>query len=163
MRHGRSRFRRSLVIAAGAGVLVVSGSATAVAGPARGASVPPSPGRPTSAVLHSADLTAAALAPGCYGQTDQPHPSGHVPGNVNVEARTVCPGLTDYVSTSLYRDRWYGQQHLADGSNTRFGRADTSAAWRCAGTGTYTYRAYSYHEASDGSYAYTGNSRRFTC
>lgn len=104
-----------------------------------------------------------ALQPGCYGQTDQPHRSGHVPGTVNVVARTVCWAYTVFVSTSLYRHRWYGWQFLAHGERTSYNYVDTNAAWYCAGSGTYTYRADSYHEATGGGWASTANSARLTC
>lgn len=104
-----------------------------------------------------------ALAAECYGQTDYPHFSTHVAGRANVQSRTVCTGRGVYVSTSLYRDRWYGQQFLSSNSGSGFGSVETNTNWGCAGTGTYTYRAYSYHEASDGSSANTANSNRFAC
>lgn len=99
---------------------------------------------------------------GCYGQTDQPHPSTHVNGTVNVVARTVCPA-SDYVSVNQYRSRWYGWQGWGSGSNSAFGRATANAAGGCSSGDTYTYLAESYHEATGVGYAYTSNSRRFTC
>jgi hypothetical protein len=99
---------------------------------------------------------------GCYGQTDQPHPSSHVNGTVNVVARTVCPAA-DYVSVNQYRSRWYGWQGWGSGSNSAYGRATANAAGGCSSGDTYTYLAESYHEASGVGYAYTSNSRRFTC
>jgi hypothetical protein len=99
---------------------------------------------------------------GCYGQTDQPHPSSHVNGTVNVVARTVCPA-SDYVSVNQYRSRWYGWQGWGSGSNSAYGRATANAAGGCSSGDTYTYLAESYHEASGVGYAYTSNSRRFTC
>ena len=99
---------------------------------------------------------------GCYGQTDQPHPSSHVNGTVNVVARTVCPAA-DYVSVYQYRSRWYGWQGWGSGSNAAYGRATANAAGGCSSGDTYTYLAESYHEASGVGYAYTSNSRRFTC
>jgi hypothetical protein len=120
-------------------------------------------GSPDTASLVPAGVIPYALSPGCYGQTDQPHPSRHAPGYVNVLARTVCSGRGVYVSTSLKRDRWYGRQFLAGGSRSGTGSVPLSTSWRCAGTGTYTYRAYSYHEATNAGYANTVNSRRFTC
>jgi hypothetical protein len=42
---------------------------------------------------------------GCIGQTDRPHASHHVPGNVNVVARTRCAVAVPeiYVQTTLQR------------------------------------------------------------
>lgn len=99
---------------------------------------------------------------GCYGQTDSPHASGHVYGTVNVVARTVCP-TTDYVSTELYRSRWWGWESLGSGANTRYGTATTNAAGPCATGDIYTYLGDSYHEGSGAGYAYTSNQNRFTC
>ena len=125
---------------------------------------PPKPAdAPATATLREDGVGTNALRPNCYGQTDRPHRSSHVLGNVNVVARTVCPGHSVYVSTALYRDRWYGQQFLDDGANRGYSQVKTNAAWRCAGTGTYTYRAYSYHEATGGGWARTANSARFNC
>lgn len=109
------------------------------------------------------DNAPSRLASGCYGQTDRPHPSSHYPGSVNVEARTVCFGRSVYVSTALYRDRWYGPQFLDSGSNSGYGSVETNASWWCSGTGTYTYRAYSYHSATGAGTANTYNYARFTC
>ncbi len=99
----------------------------------------------------------------CYGQTDQPHPSSHYPGTVNVVARTVCPPLGVYVSVNLTRDRWYGEQNLNSGANSGVNSVSTNAGYNCQGQGTYTYHGYGYHEASNGTYGYTSNSYRFTC
>lgn len=99
---------------------------------------------------------------GCYGQTDQPHPSSHVNGTVNVVARTVCPA-PDYVAVDQYRSRWYGWQGWGSGSNSAYGNASANAAGGCGSGNTYTYLAESYHEATGVGYAYTSNSRRFTC
>lgn len=110
---------------------------------------------------------------GCWGQTDLPHKSG---GDASVHARTYCsvrlPWM--YVDVDLYRDRWYGLQWLdQDDSATSYQKSwsryqvEANARWYCAGAGTYTYRAYSYHEVRDshGDYYYadTANSNRFAC
>jgi hypothetical protein len=104
-----------------------------------------------------------ALAYSCYGQTDQPHLSTHVAGTVNVVARTVCYGHGVYVYTELYRDRWYGEQFLDDGQNSGTNSVSTNASWYCKGAGTYTYRAYSYHSATNAGSANTYNYNRFAC
>jgi hypothetical protein len=155
------RHARALVVTALAGAVALGGVSAAEASPAKPASA--TMARSASTPLSIDGVMTRALAAGCYGQTDQPHPSTHVPGTVNVVARTVCPGFGVSVYTALYRDRWYGEQFLDDGGNSGTNSVSTNASWRCAGAGTYTYRAYSYHEASDGAYAYTYNSRRFTC
>ena len=101
----------------------------------------------------------------CYGQTDYPHNSGHVPGTANVEARTICPGTSVSVSTTLYRERWYGLENLGQQSNSGFGSAAVNVSWVCSGSGTYTYDAYSTHTATgySNSPLYTSSTARFTC
>ena len=110
---------------------------------------------------------------GCYGQTDNVHYSD---GDASVHARTECSTRLPYMraETDLYRDRWYGEQYLASNSATspyspsvsRW-RVEAVTRWRCAATGTYTYRAYTYHEVRDYSgnkyYANTYNLGRFGC
>jgi hypothetical protein len=159
--------RRSSRLAAfgAAGVLALAGAGTASAAVGDAADPLANPSLMSAPALAQLAGTGgrAPAAVGCYGQTDQPHPSTHVPGTVNVVARTVCPGFAVYVSTALYRDRWYGQQFLDSGSASGTGTATTNASWRCQGAGTYTYRAYSYHAATNHNPAYTYNSRRFTC
>lgn len=110
---------------------------------------------------------------GCYGQTDNPHRSS---GDASVHAYTECSVSLPYmfVNVELYRDRWYGEQFLdAHYSTSQYSpswsrwRVEANARWNCAGVGTYTYRAYSYHEVRDsrGKYYYgrTYWPGRFAC
>jgi len=105
---------------------------------------------------------------GCYGQTDLPHESY---GYASVHGRTHCNAqLVELsVATSLYRGRWYGAQHLGDGSSSRNYSNDSQDAhphWRCFGAGTYTYEGDSSHEAFDGGrrfYGATSRNYRFPC
>jgi hypothetical protein len=108
---------------------------------------------------------AAALPSGCYGQTDRPHNSYHQDGSINVEARTVCPGLGVHVATALYRSRWYGWQQRGSGAKDGVGRVDTNAAESAADCdGTHDYLGSSYHEASNGAWARTANRvNKLTC
>ncbi len=124
----------------------------------------PQPGQyPATAGLQSSTgkgTAAPALSPGgCYGQTDRPHLSTHVPGSVNVVARTVCAGFYDYVSTGLYRSRWYGWELRGTGNATAYNQATDNADESAADCdGTHDYLAQSYHEnLDDGSYANTAN------
>jgi len=100
---------------------------------------------------------------GCYGQTDNPHASGHYIGTVDVESRTVCPGRTSLVQTSLYRSRWYGWEGWGYNQGTGLGSAAIVTRGGCLYQTTYTYLASSYHEAVSAGYAYTQNEQRFTC
>ena len=89
--------------------------------------------------------------------TDQPHPSSHKTGTVNVVARTVCPGHRVYVSTDLYRSRWYGWQLQGSGSKSGSNSVSDNAADNHCG-GIHNYLAESYHEATGVGTAYTANS-----
>jgi hypothetical protein len=113
---------------------------------------------PDKSALGHGGSASPALAPGCYGQTDQPHSSSHVNGSINVVARTVCSGLGVHVDVTLYRSRWYGWQQRGYGSKNGTNSVSTNAAESAADcSGTHDYLANSYHEASDSSYAYTSN------
>jgi hypothetical protein len=132
---------------------------------------------PSGGVKPQVYANGAAAAAGnpynCWGQTDLPHKSS---GDASVHARTYCSVRLPfmYVDVDLYRDRWYGLQWLDQDdsawvyakSSSRY-QVEANARWHCVGAGTYTYRAYSYHEVRDPGgnryYADTGNSNRFTC
>jgi hypothetical protein len=169
----RRRILALALLVTGTSGLLVGTSSSALAGgqgplpPDRAGSVSSS----SSLTVPGAHLVSPAAliggVSGCYGQTDQPHPSSYVNGTVNTVARTVCPA-TDYVAIDQYRSRWYGWQSWGSGSNTNFGTATANAAGACESGDTYTYLGSSYlgssyHEATGVGYAYTSNSRRFTC
>lgn len=111
----------------------------------------------------SSEIASAAIAQACTGHTDQPHLSSHAPGYVNVVARTSCPGGWVYARVRLYRQRWYGYQELNMNQATGTNYVQVNTSWRCAGSGTYTYVAYSYHTAANRGPLTTRNSARFTC
>lgn len=148
-------------------------AANAEIDPAPPAGVPDNPALPALIAvpqLNLAGIATAGGAPnpyGCYGQTDRPHPSE---GDVSVHARTNCRVDVVHikVATSLYRGRWYGAQHLKDGTSGRdFSNTsdDAVARWACYRTGKYTYEADSTHEVTNGQtyYAATTNNDRFWC
>jgi hypothetical protein len=117
----------------------------------------PLPSVPNDDVLGSGGLDAAPNPYGCRGSTAYPHESS---GDVSVHARTKCRDNVGYVAaeTSLYRERWYGAQHLDDGQSARnfsYTSYDAVARWMCYRTGTYTYYAMSSHEVTDGARRYT--------
>lgn len=169
----KSRGRRALIVVASAIVLLspLAAPGTSSADPGGGASAPaasnrkmpaPQPGNfPSIASLKSGSSQGGGATPAltynCYGQTDQPHLSTHVPGTVNVTARTVCSGHVVYVTTNLYRSRWYGWELRGSDNTTGVGTATDNAAENNCG-GTHDYLATSYHEnLDDGSYANTSN------
>lgn len=149
------RIRRTIVVLAFAVGVVLAGS------PAQAASRDPAPG-PRPDAPATAELPGGvgtdALAPGCYGQTDRPHLSTHVPGSVNVVGRTVCSGQYDYIEIRLYRSRWFGWEQRGYGSGSAWNIVERNASESAAAcSGTHDYLGSSYHEASDGRYAYTSN------
>lgn len=113
----------------------------------------------------------AAAAPnpyGCVGKTDYPHVSASY---ASVHGRTTCTSNVGYLSvtTTLLRDRWFGQESLASSRSYRnFARSSQDAAphWNCLGSGQYTYWGKSSHEMTDGTnnyYAYTSQYYRLFC
>lgn len=166
---GMLRRRSAFVIALSGLLLLLGSSGIALAGSRDPLPAGSSPGSSTTLTQPTGSkapgvqpLLAVGVTPGCYGQTDQPHASGHVAGTVNVVGRTVCP-TDDYVSISQSRSRWYGWQGWGSGGGSGFGRATANAAGGCTTGETYTYDAESYHEGTGAGYAYTNNSARFTC
>lgn len=132
---------------------------------------PTNPEAPSSADLRSGagqqgDVsTNQAIGSGCHGYTDRPHYSL---GSASVHGRTECPFVADIIaSVNLYRLRWYGWQHLANGYDAGVtSRVNGNARWYCSGTGTYTYLGETYHRATIGGTnytAYTSHQARFGC
>jgi hypothetical protein len=168
-RPNRSTGRAGVAAAVAASLLAQTvPSANASEGHGRHAIPDPNPSLPSTSQMTSG--AAVGVSPslvlggssGCYGQTDQPHASGHVAGTVNVVARTVCP-TQDYVSVAQYRSRWYGWESWGSGSNSGYGKAQANASHPCAMGDIYTYLANSYHSGSGAGEAYTSNSAEFTC
>lgn len=139
---GKASISRRVILGGIVAFLALAGATTALA----------------AGVAHSAaSSTGLAGKGGCYGQTDQPHPSSHKTGTVNVVARTVCPGHRVYVSTDVYRSRWYGWQLQGSGSKSASNSVSDNAADNNCG-GIHNYLAESYHEATGVGTAYTANS-----
>jgi hypothetical protein len=128
--------------------------------------------------LSSENNQDATLIPnpyGCYGQTDDPHKSTHVPGNVNVVARTECDWANVpeiHVSTTLQYWKcfiicWWSTIG-STGSTTDYFDDDVTAnsAANCI-SGTHNYRGISYHYiiGSDGNRyeGWTANEKTLTC
>jgi|GEM_PF-6055798 len=85
---------------------------------------------------------------GCFGRSDNPHRSTHIPSNVSAQGTTSCrvPVPWIYVRSSLYRSRWFWfDEHI---STTQLGRSGTVAqvnpGGRCVDSGNYYVT--SYHE-----------------
>jgi len=106
-----------------------------------------------------------AIVSGCVGNTHNPHRSYSF---ASVHGDTGCPFATSMiVSINLYRWRWYGKDHLANGYREGYtSYVNGNAKWYCSGVGTYTYRGESYHRAyvnGQAHVAYTANEERFSC
>lgn len=110
-------------------------------------------------------VSTQALPSACVGRTHDPHLSYSF---ASVHGDTGCPYVVPMiVSINLLRWRWYGLQHLANGSRSgTTSYVNGNAKWYCSGTGTYTYRGESYHRATVGGtnyIGYTANENRFAC
>jgi hypothetical protein len=141
---------------------IVTISAVLAGSPAQAATRDPNPSphvdAPATAELASGAVGTDLLAPGCYGQTDRPHLSIHVPGSVNVVGRTVCSGFVVYIEIRLYRSRWFGWEQRGFGSGSFPNIVERNAAESAADcAGTHDYLGSSYHESSDGRSATTSN------
>lgn len=118
------------------------------------ASVPPSSGNPA----------------GCEMKPNDPHPSSHAPGRVNVTVTFSCrTPVTMGIAGGLWRHRWYGWQGMATASQTFRGKTSgTLSVNASCPNGEYTWyaNAQSEYTDSDGvtwkSYG-TSKKRRFTC
>ncbi|CAN2183128.1 hypothetical protein MCEMRE203_00336 [Candidatus Nanopelagicaceae bacterium] len=71
------------------------------------------------------------LLPGCFGITDIPHLSKHVPGTVNVVAATICPGRKVFVTSTLVRITTFGSQSRTK-TNQGIGRTTVSVSFKCS-------------------------------
>jgi hypothetical protein len=154
--------------------LVVSALFTTLIAPAEAATL--GPNAPTNSKL-TAGMNAPASNPyNCYGRSDYPHESITNPGNAVAKGWTICPGVTPpymFVYSELTRDRWYGEEFLAEKQSTSkfncsYGKCvEVIPKWWCSGTGTYTYHIYSHHEIHGGDGAIydldTSNTNRFDC
>lgn len=101
----------------------------------------------------------------CEGATHHPHESQD---HISVHASTSCPFITNMlVSTNLYRERWYGQQHLAHHAQEKNkAYVESKPRWYCAGTGRYDYTGESWHRAyvdGEPATARTSETKRISC
>lgn len=113
---------------------------------------------------------AAASASGCYGRSNSPHASNTETDYVHAEGRIDCGGNYFpylFIEGLLTRDRWYGEEQRDYDKYTKNGGYWVNLTERssCRNT-TWTWHLYNYHEVKRSGktyYAYTGNTRRFTC
>lgn len=122
--------------------------------------------QPTTGGVTSAAAPSTSIPSNCWGYTDDPHKSSAF---ASVHGRTECPSsVTNFVNINLFRERWWGWEHLANGSDgPRVAqKTNANAKWYCSGVGTYTWRGESYHRVTIGGtnyVAYTANDSRWTC
>lgn len=88
------------------------------------------PSKPDPAVLLNPGKR-VIFAPGCYGRTDKPHISTHVPGTVNVVSTTFCPGEMVEVTTQLWRDHWIFFKTKKKITKRGFGSVTVNVALPC--------------------------------
>ena len=94
-----------------------------------------------------------AFGRGCDGQTDLAHISKHVPGTVNVEALTECPGEEVFIQTTISRHRWWFLNDSKTVNGKGFGRVKVNVALVCKwklGESPITYVVTSRHSNSKG-------------
>ena len=111
----------------------------------------------------------------CTGRTHYPHKSADQV-SVSVHAEMNCAYSVERVETvtSIYRDRWYGQEYLISGSSSKNYSSTSGSATpheNCVGEGTHSYRAYSMHASLEAGTIYKARTSswdipgvsRFTC
>ena len=99
------------------------------------------------------DLNERIAFPGeCYGRSDRPHISAHVPGTVNVLARTFCPKTGVSISSRLVR-LYQGIEVEKSSSKNGVGIVTISISMKCIwkkGMPLIQYNIYSRHRLSNG-------------
>ena len=99
------------------------------------------------------DPTERIAFPGeCYGRSDTPHISMHVPGTVNVLTRTFCPKTGVSITSRLVRI-YQGIEAEKIASKNGVGLVTLSISMKCIwkkGNPEIKYRIYSKHRLSNG-------------
>ena len=130
-------------------VLILSAQASAIA-------EPPIP----------TDLNQRIAFPGeCYGRSDTPHLSMHVPGTVNVLARTYCPKTGVTIRSRLVRI-YQGIEVEKIASKNGVGLVTVSISMKCIwreGMPLIRYRIYSKHRLTNGRTGETTQSASIKC
>lgn len=102
-------------------------------------------------------MRAQKLSPaGCKGSTNYPHKSRN---EVSVHARMDCRSSVTRVETltAIYRERWWGWEHLISGSAARNNASTSGPATphkSCLGQGTFSYKAVSSHASLENGVVY---------
>jgi hypothetical protein len=101
----------------------------------------------------------------CFGRSDFPHLSSHVPGTVNAQAYTYCPGQWVTVNSTLTRT-YAGGETMITRSKKGLGRATVNLAFKCLwkpGQPRIQYALRSTHKLSDGSTGETERKEKLQC
>jgi hypothetical protein len=101
----------------------------------------------------------------CYGRSDKPHISMHVPGTVNVVARTFCPKTGVSISSRLVRI-YQGVEVEKSASKNGVGLVTLSISMKCIwreGMPLIRYRIYSKHRLTNGRTGETTQSASIKC
>ena len=101
----------------------------------------------------------------CYGRSDFPHLSSHVPGTVNAQAYTYCPGKGVTVSSTLTRT-YAGADSIITRSKKGLGRVTVNLSFKCLwkpGKPPIQYALRSTHKLSDGSIGHTERTEKLKC
>ena len=88
----------------------------------------------------------------CYGRSDIPHISTHVPGTVNVLTRTFCPKMGVSISSRLVRT-FQGIEVEKTASRNGTGLVTLSISMKCIwkkGMPAIQYNIYSTHRLTNG-------------
>lgn len=101
----------------------------------------------------------------CYGRSDFPHLSSHVPGTVNAQAYTYCPGKGVTVTSTLTRT-YAGAESMITRSKKGVGRVSVNLSFKCLwkpGQPRIQYALRSTHKLSDGSTGQTERTEKLKC
>ena len=106
----------------------------------------------------------ASFGGGCYGATNDPHPSTHVPETINVTSETSCKGKHVSIITDLYLgDIASGLKLLKQNYSFKFEYSVIETNFICVPGKIYHVTAISYHSGEWGQNALTGNSATVLC
>jgi hypothetical protein len=106
------------------------------------------------------------LGADCFGRSDYPHISTHVPGTVNVMAETSCPGKKVSVRTTLSRRGWLFFRETVSRAKSDQNSVKVSVALKCKwkpGQSPIEYIVESIHQEGSGGSAVTRLHRFLKC
>lgn len=102
----------------------------------------------------------------CRGESDYPHFSVHVPGTMNVVARTLCPNQPVWVSIHISKKSFWIFSSHRNITRRGFGKVTANLAMQCnwkKGAPLNVYIITVSHGDSRREYAQTGGVARLKC